>query len=436
METLQFDLSKELGPFKPLNATNGGPWHKRHEADALVSTFEAYRAAKIPCSRNHDSGVQIIYGGPYSHDITRIFPDFDADPYDPASYDFACTDEDILVCLEAGTKPFFRLGETIERQVKKHATVPPKDFGKWAVICEHVIRHYREGWADGFHHDMEYWEIWNEPDLDTDDCPNKRTWGGNRDDFFAFYETTARHLKKCFPELKIGGPALAFRMDWAEDFLRYMSSRQISLDFFSWHIYADRPEKIGEKAEMLKSMLVKYGYGNTESILDEWNYVRNFNDGYLYSMEQMRKMKGAAFIMASMSLAQNAPVDMLMYYDTRPSRFNGVFDFYTAKPLKGYYPFLWYGYFYDRKAQVRAVNEIENIYSLCGVDEKGKALAVITCFSDQDSAEGKELLVDFGRPGRYEIRLLDETHEGELIMTTDRPELKLKMYSVALVREI
>ena len=44
----------------------------------------------------------------------------------------------------------------------------PKDFKKWAVICEHIIRHYTEGWADGFFYDMPYWEIWNEPDLDSD----------------------------------------------------------------------------------------------------------------------------------------------------------------------------------------------------------------------------------------------------------------------------
>ncbi len=436
METLQFDLSKELGPFKPLNATNGGPWRRKHATEMKISNFDAYKAARIPYSSNHGSGIQPIYGGPYSYDITKIFPDFDADPYEAASYDFACTDDDILTCLEAGTKPFFRLGESIEHHIKKHATLPPKDFSKWAVICEHVIRHYREGWADGFFHDMEYWEIWNEPDLEPDDSTNKRTWGGTRAEFFTFYEIAARHLKKCFPKLRIGGPSLCGREEWAEDFLQHMSKRQVPLDFLSWHMYTTRPENIKEKAKRMKNRLVKYGYENAECILNEWNYVTDFGDGLLYSMEQMRTMKGVSFIMACMSLAQSAPIDLLMYYDTRPSAYNGVFDFYTAKPLKGYYPFLWYGYFYDRKAQVEAVNEIETIYSLCGVDERGKALAVITCFSDQDKAEGKELFVDFGRPGQYEIYLLDDTHAGELVATTDRPELKLPMHSVALIREI
>ena len=96
------------GEFKILNATNGGPCYKRHVVDQVRSNFDAYKAARIPYSRNHDSGVLGIYGGPFSHDITRIFTDFNADVNDPESYDFACTDESILATLEAGTETFFR----------------------------------------------------------------------------------------------------------------------------------------------------------------------------------------------------------------------------------------------------------------------------------------------------------------------------------------
>ena len=178
METINFDLSQNGCKFKILNATNGGPWHKRHASDQYRSNFNNYKAACFPYSRNHDSAVIGIYGGPYSHDVTCIFPDFNADPYDPQAYDFACTDESILISLEAGTETFFRLGQTIEHQIKKHGTIPPKDFGKWAIICEHIIRHYNEGWANGYNLNIKYWEIWNEPDLDDDDSPNKKTWGG------------------------------------------------------------------------------------------------------------------------------------------------------------------------------------------------------------------------------------------------------------------
>ena len=48
METLKFDLSQSGNSFKILNATNGGPWHKRHANDQYRSNFNNYRAARIP----------------------------------------------------------------------------------------------------------------------------------------------------------------------------------------------------------------------------------------------------------------------------------------------------------------------------------------------------------------------------------------------------
>ncbi len=436
METLKFDLTREGKSFKILNATNGGPWHKRHANDQYRSNFSDYKAARIPYSRNHDSAVHGIYGGPYSHDISYIFPNFDADPYDPESYDFACTDESILVCLDAGTQTFFRLGQTIEHQIKKHGTLPPKDFKKWAIICEHIIRHYNEGWADGYELDMQYWEIWNEPDLDPDDSPNKRTWGGTKAQFFEFYEIAAKHLKACFPHLKIGGPALAYNEDWAEDFLCEMQKRNVPVDFFSWHIYCTEPWHMSAKAERIKKLLVKYGYGKTESILNEWNYVRGWTDDYLYSIKAIHGIKGAAFTMSCICESQQAPLDMLMYYDTRPSTFNGAFDFYTYERLPGYYPLYWYGMLYDCVKEIEAENKPENLYSLCGVDENGKVTAIITHYSENDDTQSKAVAVDFAKEGNYEIYLLDKKHNGELIKTTDRPEFDMEVFTTILIKEV
>lgn len=436
METLKFDISQTGRQFKILNATNGGPWHRRHAIDQWRTNFEDYKAARIPYSRNHDSGVEGIYGGPFSHDVTRIFPDFSADPYAPESYDFACTDESVLVCHDAGTKTFYRLGQTIEHQIKKHGTIPPEDFHKWAVICEHIIRHYNEGWANGYKLNIEYWEIWNEPDLDEDDADNKRTWGGTKAQFFELYAVAAKHLKTCFPKLKIGGPAVAWREDWANDFLREMKKRAVPIDFFSWHIYCTEPKYMTEKADRIKAMLIDNGYGEAESILNEWNYVKNWTDQYVYSLKAIHGVKGAAFTMACICAAQNSTIDMLMYYDTRPSVFNGAFDFYTYEKLKGYYPLCWYGKFYDTEREIPAENSVENIYSLCGVDAHGKTLTVVTYYTDDDLAENKAVSVDFGREGKYEIYLLDDEHDAQLVDTTDSLVFDMKNCSAVLIKEI
>lgn len=437
METLKFDTTKKVRDFKILNATNGGPWCRRHATDQFRSNFEDYKAARIPYSRNHDSGVCGIYGGPYSHDITYIFPNFSADVNKPDAYDFACTDESILATLDAGTETFFRLGQTIEHQIKKHGTIPPKDFYKWAQICEHIIMHYNYGWANGFNLNIQYWEIWNEPDLDPDDSTNKRTWGGTKAQFFDLYEITAKYLKTRFPELKIGGPALAHNENWARDFLSEMNKRNVPIDFFSWHIYCIEPKDLISKAERMKTMLIDNGYEKTETILNEWNYVKGWTDEFIYSIKTITGLKGAAFVMACISEVQKCDaLDMLMYYDTRPSAFCGAFDFYTYEPLKTYYALMWYGKFYDMSSEIRCETSIENIYTLCGINEEEKILCVITNYSDNDKSLPKEIKIDFGKKGKYEVYLVNNEKNGELITVTDNLEFTLEPFSFLLIKEI
>ncbi len=438
MKTLKFDLEKSYGSFKVMNATNGGPWHKRHSNAQKRTNFEAYKAARMPYSRNHDSNLcSSTYGGPFAHDVSVIFPNFDADPCDPASYRFACTDEAVLVCLDAGTETFFRLGQSIENQKVKYNVYPPKDYHKWAVICEHIIMHYNEGWADGYELGIKYWEIWNEPDLydGRTDAPSP-TWCGTREQFFDFYEVAAKHLKARFPELKIGGPALSGKMDWGEHFIREMARREVPMDFFSWHIYSNDPHKFVKRAELARKYLDENGYTETESILNEWNYIKDWVDNFVYSIEMIGGIKGAAFNMACMSACQKSSVDMLMYYDTRPSAFCGIFDFYTARPRKPYYSMMWYGKFYDMAREVRCEDcDDPDLYTLCGVDEDGKVMSVVTYYTDDDEALSKSVCLDFGKEGEYEVYLLDKDHDGELVEVTGELSFDMLPNSCVLVRE-
>lgn len=444
MENIKFDLSKTHGEFKIMNAVNNGPVHKRHAQDQRRSNFNEYRAARIPYARNHDAAFNAGYGGEHSVDISAIFPNFDADPYLPESYDFACTDEYIGVTLDADTETFFRLGQKIEHYIKKFNIYPPKDMKKWAVICEHIIRHYNEGWANGFEYGIKYWEIWNEPDLDCDYVDGewkyhdyRRTWGGTFEEFCDMFEVAAKHLKSCFPNLKIGGPALCGNMKWGEDFLTEMKKREVPIDFFSWHIYACEVSKIIDRARVAKDIMVKSGYGDAESILNEWNYVKGWQDDvFTYTIEQIIGIKGAAFTLAVMCESQKSGIiDMLMYYDARPCAFNGLWDFYTLRALPGYYPFLWYGMFYDMKSEVECVSQPSDVYALSGIDENGKTLTVISYFIDDDNAPAKDISVDFGRAGEYEVCYLDNSHDPKVAETKCKLEFTMPANSCLLIKE-
>ena len=177
MNTINVNFNKTTGTIKPMHAVNNGPVYK-HGADQRLTNMQDYIDAGIPYARNHDASFNSTYGINHTVDVDFIFTDFDADPYDEASYDFTCTDEYIRVTALGGAETFYRLGSRIEHQIKKYNTLPPKDYKKWAIICEHIIKHYNYGWANGFNYNIKYWEIWNEPDLDDDTSTNKRTWGG------------------------------------------------------------------------------------------------------------------------------------------------------------------------------------------------------------------------------------------------------------------
>ena len=132
--------AQALGAIKPMHGVNNGPVVKKPGGDQVRGNFEDYKAARIPLARTHDS-INCVSGGAHTCDINAIFPNFDADENDPKNYDFVFTDHYLDNIRRAGTHIFFRLGQTIEHGPKKYGVLPPKDFGKWARICEHVIRH-------------------------------------------------------------------------------------------------------------------------------------------------------------------------------------------------------------------------------------------------------------------------------------------------------
>lgn len=195
--SVKVDKDKTVGKIKPMHCVNNLP--------DVSGFFDHYIAeAQIPYCRLHDS----VYIHWKFVDIHVVFPDFDADEQDPASYDFAFTDYYIKRMADSGVKAFYRLGESIEnyQHIKPYFIYPPEDYAKWARICEKIIAHYNYGWADGFFYGLTYWEIWNEPD-NFPDIADNNMWKGNIEQYFELYETVSNHLKRVYPEIKIGGYA-------------------------------------------------------------------------------------------------------------------------------------------------------------------------------------------------------------------------------------
>ena len=406
------DLEEITGSVKPMNAVNNGPV----KSNRGTGNLELWKELKIPFARNHDASFHAVYGGEHVVDVHAIFRDFSKDPYDPASYDFTLTDEYLATIQEGGTKVFYRLGSKIEHAKKKYGTRVPPDFKKWAVICEHIIRHYTEGWADGYRWDIKYWEIWNEPDLSSGKA-DKKTWQGTDEQFFAFYRIVALHLKKRFPKLKIGGPSLAGDISFMKRFLAEMTSKErVPLDFFSWHCYTALPEQIEKKALEIRSMLDHFGYRDTESILNEWNYNRGWTGkDYLDSTRTIFGLKGAVFTASVMSICQQAPVDMLMYYDASPCAYNGLFDFYLNIPRKSHYTFLAWSKLADLQHET-VVNTLagSGLYATAATDKKGKFGLLLSYYCEAGHLSEEQMVtIKINGTSLWGVRLycLDETKD-------------------------
>ena len=417
MVYISVDFKKTKGVIKDVNGTNNGPAGSSVRKN---SVFDLYKDLEIPYARLHDSSFYPDCGGEDSVDVHRIFKNFDADENDPTSYLFGPTDGYIASIVASGTKPFYRLGASIEHY-RKVGTYPPKDFAKWARICEHIIRHYTEGWADGFNYDIEYWEIWNEPECKNADGSNP-CWQGTEEEFVDFYEVVAKHLKACFPNLKIGGPG--FAGNWPQPiyykFLEAVRDRNIPLDFYTFHLYLKHPTKINVEVKRLLERFEEVGVEPVEIMIDEWNYVRGWaGDVYKYSMHTINSLKGSALVAGAFICGQAGPVSKLMYYDAHPCAWCGLYDQFLTQQ-KTYYVFKMFNQF--KKLGNYVVSDQykqDNIYYCCASKDDVNGI-FITNYSEHDNAPARNVSIDLtslkGKWGaNVKFYQVDEEHNGELV---------------------
>jgi hypothetical protein len=389
--SLSVDFGKTIGTFRALHGVNNGPVTPRGTPN--LSSY--YKEAAIPISRLHDG----IWSGAAVVDMPFIFPLEQADIADSANYRFARTDDYLEGVLSTGAQIVYRLGTSIEPSPKKYDINPPKNYDRWAQVGINIIRHYNEGWANGFHHNIRYWEIWNEPD-------NAAMWTGTTEEFNRLYAVAARAIKKHDAMLKVGGPGATGQKKFIDSFLGYCRDNHAPLDFFSWHIYSAHPLRIKQKAEQMRRTLDEYGFPKAESHLNEWHY---FTGNWKrmqepeYRKQLFQEINGAvaaAFNAATLLMLQDTSVDVANYYsgDTLPF---GMFDQYGI-PHKAYYAFKAFG-------QLMATPQR---LACAGGDEKDALVIGAGLAADLRSAQ--VLLANFQSPAtNYRIELQNLPWEGE-----------------------
>jgi len=424
MADIRVNVSDTVGKIKEVNGVGQPPF----VGGLRFPLFHYLTEAGIPYSRLHDLG---FYQGGRLVDIHCIFRNFDADPADPASYDFIFTDKLMAALVEANVEPYFRLGVTIENyaDVKAYNIHPPKDNMQWARICEGIIRHYTEGWADGFHYNIKYWEIWNEPDS-APTCPPSMMWTGTKEQYFELYTVASKHLKKCFPHLKIGGYASCgfyaiteketterkkYFITFFEEFLAWVKREGAPLDFFSWHTYDRSIENIRTQARYAREMLDRAGFTETETSCNEWNCA--------HDLKYRGTALHAALTEAVMLLFQDEPVDTAMFYDARlgASEYGGLFDPMKWTPLPSYYSYMAFNELSKRKEQVKVELDRSDVFAVAASDGETAALVI----ANPEAEETPLAISGLGEILSCRVIDADRTWEECAVPETLKPETVL-----------
>lgn len=317
------DFNRIEGRIRPeQHGTNSAPVL----ATRSLRTFDdEHREMHFYASRTHDwalwnAGQRII-------DTHFIFPLMHLDPADPANYYFKPSDAIIKHCRDVGMKVFYRLGTSIEHNAadEHFNSCVPEDFEKYAEVLAGIVRHYVSDFADGCNYDdMIYWEIWNEPNLSV------KAWTGDFMQFVDFFSTCVVRLKKEFPHLKIGGPALCGYAHFDIPLLIKACEEKGALpDFISWHYYGFEPDQLIGEPRKCRDLLDEHGWKNIETCVNEWHYVFGWQgiqsssswQGYRRAIDGpcgVNQIDSAAFNLAVLAAWQSEPLDTGFYYGANP----------------------------------------------------------------------------------------------------------------------
>jgi xylan 1,4-beta-xylosidase len=404
------DCEERVGKIRPLHGVNNGPVN----FGETVDLSEYYRELDLPLVRLHDCG----WPTPNVVDMHAIFPDLEADPERAENYQFLRTDDYIQAIVNTGAGIVYRLGESIEHTRRKYYVHPPKDFEKWAEVCLGIIRHYNDGWANGFRHNIRYWEIWNEPE----NRPNM--WTGTKEQYYRMYEIAAKKIKAAFPDVKIGGPSIGAPgevvngnlkpSDFLQGFLQHCKKKNLPLDFFSWHTYSADPYIYAIRARAIRKLLDEYGYAKAEIHLNEWNYLPD-NDWTPISVagqglrrqqwyEKQHGPGGAAFTVSTLVDLQDSPVDVANYYRGDASPF-GLFTQHGV-PKKTFYALKAFRMLLETPQRVKTSPHQSGQPILCaGTNANGTEATVLISYYQGKEQELKLRIQNFVKPAPFSWQL-------------------------------
>ena len=294
---LSVDAVNSIGAMRKLHGTSGIP-APAPGTDSVPDILDVWKAAEVTFVRSYDwvSRLDTV------DNPTSLFPDWSADPGDPASYNFDATDIWVRQTRSLGADILFTIASEIPGNKK-----PVEDLSKYEQVVEHIVRHYVCGWGDGFENAVSYWEFGDQPDF------GSLHFSGTPDQFYAMYAAAARAVKRVDPDLKVGGPCVAFPLNegpFREGFLDYIKRESVPFDFLSWMWYGDNsrdPMDFRTIAADVRAIADKHGFDDVELVLSYWSMTG-------IPTAKFEDADNAAFIAAAAIYMQDSAVDKASFF--------------------------------------------------------------------------------------------------------------------------
>lgn len=233
---------------------------------------------------------------------------------------------DATVCdiYRTGAKPFFSLGYMpLDISTDGSLISQPKQWDEWSLIVQKTIERYSGqstrlcGQIEGDWLKDIYYEVWNEPDLETF---GKWSLYSGEKDYKKLYHSSVQGAEKAenvHPFL-IGGPVTtALYQNWMQVFLNYVIENNLRLDFLSWHHYSksteDYTDDIGKINEWLSNSEQYMRFQSLPKVISEWGYdsepnpIADTNVGAAHTIASIRNFSRHNFDMALLFEAKDGP---------------------------------------------------------------------------------------------------------------------------------
>ncbi len=410
---------------RPLLGVNGGPLPAGRGGDGSTLT-EQYHTIGVTMIRTHD------LGGPL--DMAIMYPDQNADPHDPASYDFDASDKVFRAILAGGFEPYLRLGDSwTVRGLTQRAPINPEN---WARAAVEVVRHYDEI-SRQVGVPLRYVEIWNEPNF-------KQFWDGSPREFYELFAKTAAALKAEFPNLMVGGPGLVSSGgsptseggQYTQRFLDYLQQRNVPLDFLSWHVYSSDAATYAQLAAFYRGQLADHGYTEAENHITEWNTAMQGED----ETDAVRNTaRGASLMTAAWIGLQEEGVAVSTFYRGNESGQHGNMGlFYAdgrAKPMA-----LAFSLWAEMAAHSQRLvvtptgsDDPNRLWALAGQNERGE-LALLIANPNDTATSWKALFVsNAAENAALTLRQVSDASEEVQTFTPEAPAAEIEAYTVQLL---